>query len=101
MAAILGNTYKVILESSNGEVYDLTGMVTEITIENNIDSPTVMRFEILSNSGFSISNSEAWDIKVNRMRTSKEWRCEHCGAPNPREEGFCTRCGAIRSFLYD
>lgn len=101
MAAILGNTYKVILEGSNGEVYDLTGMVTEMTIENKIDSLTVLRLEILGNGGFSVSDSDGWSSRINKMRTSKEWRCEHCKSPNPRSAGLCQRCGAVRSFLYD
>lgn len=85
---------KVFIEKSDGTLFDLDGMVTDVSI-----SHTHRGFTQFSINGASTGGVISRD-EVREMKTSAEWKCTYCGRPNQRKDEACKSCGGARSFLY-
>lgn len=112
MAAILGRDARVYFETPDGVVFDMTGKVVNMTIEqtNNLLSLTHGEYVDVRDYGakmtFTVVGSGEWTnslLKAEEVRhksTAAEWKCDFCASVNQRRDEKCKSCGASRSFLY-
>ena len=94
MSLIAGNNIKVFIEKSDGTLYDLDGMVTNVSMSYSHNEFVEFSINGVS-TGAVISHEE-----IKKKRTDKEWACTYCGRPNQRKDETCKSCGGVRSFLY-
>lgn len=94
---------KVLIEMSDGRVYDISGYTTSlIWKQSGYDGLYELEISLVGDpAAIQPMMSKRWLTKIEAMRTSLEWMCSRCAAPNTREDRQCTQCGASRSFLYD
>ncbi len=101
---------KVFIETSEGTLYNLDGLATEISLTQHMDLIDVSSY---ANPGAVISGRESIEFEIRGVadgamtfgdvkaaKTAAEWKCLFCGRPNKRERETCASCGAVRSFLY-
>lgn len=106
MVAVAGEKINVILQRENGEVIDLTGVVSDLQISSGFDGVVETDIRIL---GDTITHY--FDIKdakktVSRMDT---WECAYCGTINSTSSLHCgdngnpkmtVGCGAPRPLVF-
>ena len=89
-----GDRMKLFMETAEGDVAEITGMVTSMSVSLGYDSG--LRTEL------TIVGVPEWTsgVSITARRHAPEWKCDHCGRVNKMARTTCEGCGASRSFIY-
>jgi len=98
--AHVGEQIKVLMQTADGIVHDISGYVSEFSITQNIDGMTYVDTRIVGSGGYNRFLSDEWESEVSEKKSKKEWECDWCHSPNVWRDRHCTQCGGIRSFIY-
>jgi rubrerythrin len=110
--ARVGNKQKIFIEHQDGTVMEITGYVSNMTIEDRSDVIDVTSFGDVRPKYMPGVRDIAMSLElvgcqtiyssgmVEQKRNSPEWRCDYCGRPNQREDETCKSCGAVRSIIW-
>lgn len=94
---------RVLFEASDGRLIDITGHVSEFSIDAQYDGVVRASLVILGDAVFTTSENFRDKISMGG-RTDAEWKCQYCGSVNDSKDKYCGEgrangCGASRSFL--
>lgn len=102
MAFQAGEKLKVIVETPDGQVIDLTGLVVSMSVSTGFsDMASVEMSMVVPSVDFVIRSHDDWSFLLGEMRSAPEWKCDYCGGVNLKKHRKCESCGAHRTFLYD
>lgn len=102
--AVPGKHVKLTLET-DGRVYDLGGMVQDVSIMSEYDGMMSTTFTIVgyengesfesSGKSFTLSDGPPPEIFIPDPPELQKWICIYCSTENPPEgdDGACIRCG--------
>jgi hypothetical protein len=108
-----GGSVKAYIETPDGSVYEIPGVIVDMTMQQDLNShfgvgpdgytAGFSRIE-LSIQGYNVTrhnNRDEWKKAVIRKTSAREWLCDYCQGANFRDSTKCENCGAVRSFIYD
>ena len=102
MAVRCGESAQIWMQTKDGVMIELTGMVREYSLSSSITGLIEMDLSIVSGDGdMSLLFNDSKHPKVSELRAQKEWQCSYCGRPNAKHRETCKSCGAVRPFIYD
>lgn len=96
MKQLVGEKIKFWMQTEDGVTYELSGMVTQLSVGMTFDGPPQVEMTMLGLHPGIWSNSS----EIAKRRNAPEWKCDFCGRPNVKDRETCASCGAVRSFVY-
>lgn len=92
----VGNTYRVYIEDSDGNLVEVTGIMRSMELSNDYYSLPVLTLSLSATQ--EILTTQYQDV-IERKHTT-EWQCTYCQRVNQRADEVCKSCGAVRSIIY-
>lgn len=114
MTLAIGEPVRLYIQLGDGELHEVTGRVSQLSTYMHssmlpqalderfpmpIPSHTETNITVIGDHYLKWGEKEFAE-KLETIRTSLEWRCDHCETVNLREHRKCDECGFPRPFLY-
>jgi hypothetical protein len=115
-AIAVGKPMTVTVETSNGYVIELQGVLVELSASSlpEFNWGDDMKLRMPMEYEMTIRGIQTWvgiahdkAVRDITLRHASEWKCPYCGHINPVEARYCGHkdtsvgCGAARPFIYE
>jgi len=99
----LTNSEKMNVFIQTGDTtIDMSAYVKSVSVSSGLmDECMTCSLELLIPSSVDMFADDGNAVDVKKVKSAKEWKCQHCQAVNLRAERECGKCGAPRPFIYD